>query len=81
LVRSSLAAPVAALFAIGTLVIDLFGPALDLPQAILDLSIVKQLGQPMAGVYEPTGIFASVVLIVGGLIVGAIGFRRRDIGR
>jgi ABC-2 type transport system permease protein len=81
LVRSSLAAPVAALFAIGTLVIDLFGPALDLPQAILDLSIVKQLGQPMAGVYEPTGIVASVVLIVGGLIVGAIGFRRRDIGR
>jgi ABC-2 type transport system permease protein len=81
LVRSSLAAPVAALFAIGTLVIDLFGPALDLPQAILDLSIVKQLGQPMAGVYEPTGIIASVVLIVGGLIVGAIGFRRRDIGR
>jgi ABC-2 type transport system permease protein len=81
LVRSSLAAPVAALFAIGTLVIDLFGPALDLPQAILDLSIVKQLDQPMAGVYEPTGIIASVVLIVGGLIVGAIGFRRRDIGR
>jgi ABC-2 type transport system permease protein len=81
LVRSSLAAPVAALFAIGTLVIDLFGPALDLPDAILDLSIVKQLGQPMVGVYESTGVIAAVVLIVGGLAVGAWGFGRRDIDR
>ena len=81
LVRSSLAAPVTALFAIVTLVIDLFGPALDLPDAILDLSIVKQLGQPMVGVYEPTGIIAAIVLIVGGLAVGAWGFARRDIDR
>jgi len=80
-VRSSLAAPVAAVFAIGTLVIDLFGPALDLPEQILDLSIVKQLGQPMAGVYEPTGIVASVVIIVAGLAIGALGIRRRDVGR
>jgi ABC-2 type transport system permease protein len=81
LVRSSIAAPVAAAFAIGTLVLDLFGPALDLPEAVLDLSIVKQLGQPMVGVYDATGIVASVVLIVGGLAVGTLGFRRRDLGR
>lgn len=81
LVRSSIAAPVAAVFAIGTLVLDLFGPALDLPDQILDLSIVKQLGQPMFGVIEPTGIVASIVIIVVGLGVGAWGMQRRDLGR
>lgn len=81
LIRSSVAAPVTALFAIGTLVIDLFGPALDLPQAILDLSLIKQLGQPMAGVYEWTGVIAAVALVVAGLAVGSWGFQRRDIDR
>ena len=81
LIRSSVAAPVAAVFAIGTLVLDLFGPALDLPDQILDLSIVKQLGQPMAGVIEPTGIVASIAIIVVGLGVGAWGMQRRDLGR
>lgn len=81
LVRSSIAAPVAAVFAIGTLVLDLFGPALDLPDQILDLSIVRQLGQPMVGVIEPTGIVASIVIIVVGLGVGAWGMQRRDLGR
>ncbi len=71
----------AAVFAIATLVLDLFGPALDLPEAILDLSIVKQLGQPMVGIVDGTGVVAAVVLIVGGLAIGALGFRRRDIGR
>ena len=81
LIRSSIAAPVAAAFAIGTLVLDLFGPALDLPDAILDLSIVKRLGQPMVGVVEPTGVVASIVLIIAGLAVGAWGLQRRDLGR
>lgn len=81
LIRSSIAAPVAAAFAIATLVLDLFGPALDLPDAVLDLSIVKQLGQPMVGIVEPMGVVASIVLIVGGLTVGAWGLQRRDLGR
>ena len=54
---------------------------LDLPDAVLDLSLYRHLGQPMAGVFEPVGIVASAVLMVGGLLVGAWGLRRRDLDR
>ena len=41
----------------------------------------KHLGQPMAGVYDASGVIASIVLIVGGLAIGAWGLQRRDLGR
>lgn len=80
-VRASLAAPAAAFMAIATFVLDLLGPALKLPDPILQLSLFKHMGQPMAGVYDPVGIVAAVVLAVGGLLVGAWGLQRRDLDR
>jgi ABC-2 type transport system permease protein len=81
LVRSSLAAPVAATVVIATFVLDTLGTALDLPDAILDLSIYKHLGQPMAGTYDAVGIAVAAILAIGGLLIGAWGLQRRDVGR
>ena len=81
LVRSSLAAPVAAAVVIATFVLDTLGSALDLPDAVLDLSIYKHLGQPMAGTYDVVGIVVAAILAIGGLLVGAWGLHRRDVGR
>ncbi|HYH93739.1 MAG TPA: ABC transporter permease subunit [Candidatus Saccharimonadales bacterium] len=81
LVRASLAAPVTAVLVIATFMLDLIGAALELPDPILELSLFKHLGQPMAGQYDPVGVLASLVLIVGGLAVGAWGLQRRDLDR
>ena len=81
LIRSSLAAPVAALAVLATFVLDILGPALKLPDAVLQLSIYQHLGKPLAGSYDPVGIVIAAVLAFGGLLVGAWGLRRRDIGR
>jgi ABC-2 type transport system permease protein len=81
LVRASLAAPVAAGLVIATFLLDTLGEALDLPDVVLDLSLYRHLGQPMAGVFDPLGIVAATVLAVGGLAVGAWGLRRRDLDR
>jgi ABC-2 type transport system permease protein len=81
LVRSSLAAGVTAFLVIATFLIDTLGAALKLPDPILQLSIYKHLGQPMAGIFDPAGIIAAAVMIVGGVTICAIGLTRRDIGR
>ena len=81
LVRASLAGPVAASLVIATFLLDTLGEALDLPDAVLDLSLYRHLGQPMAGAFEPVGIVAAAVLTVGGILVGAWGLRRRDLDR
>ena len=81
LVRTSLAAGVTAVLVIATFLIDTLGAALKLPDPILELSLYKHLGQPMAGVFDPVGIVAAVVMVVGGVAVCAFGLTRRDIGR
>ena len=80
-VRASLAAPVSAGLVIGTFLLDTLGEALNLPDPVLDLSLFRHLGQPMAGVFEPVGILAALALTVGGLGVGAWGLQRRDLDR
>lgn len=81
LIRSSLAAPVAAAAVIATFVLDTLGAALDLPDVVLDLSIYKHLGQPMAGTYDVVGIVVAAILAVAGVLIGAWGMQRRDVGR
>ena len=81
LVRASLAAPVTAALVLATFLLDILGAALDLPDVVLELSLFKHLGQPMAGVFDPVGIVAATLLAVGGLLVGAWGLRRRDLDR
>jgi putative exporter of polyketide antibiotics len=81
LVRTSLAVGVTAGLVIATFLLDTLGAALKLPDWVLDLSLYKHLGQPMAGIFDPVGIVVAAVLTVGGLAICAIGLTRRDIGR
>ncbi len=81
LVRSSLAAGVTGVLIIATLLIDTLGAALKLPQWVLDLSIYKHLGQPMAGIFDPVGLIVAAIMAIGGLAVCTWGLTRRDIGR
>jgi putative exporter of polyketide antibiotics len=81
LFRSSVAAGVTAFLVIATLLIDTLGAALKLPDFVLELSLYKHLGQPIAGVFDPVGIVAALVMVVGGLALCAVGLTRRDIGR
>lgn len=80
LVRSSLAATAAGAAVVATFILDTLGEALDLPDATLELSVYRHLGQPMAGVYDPVGIVIAAVLAIGGLLLGAWGLQRRDVG-
>lgn len=65
--------------AIGWYMLDFIGSALGLPDWLLDLALVRHLGQPMLGNYDAVGIAACAALAVGGLVLGALAFRRRDV--
>ncbi len=81
LVRSSLAAGVTGFLVIATLLLDTLGPALRLPDPIIQLSLYSHLGQPIAGIYDPVGLAVSAIMVVGGVGLCAFGLSRRDIGR
>jgi ABC-2 type transport system permease protein len=81
LVRASLAAPAVGFVVMATFLLDTLGAALDLPEAVLDLSLYRHLGQPIAGVFDPVGLVAGAILALGGLVLGAIGLQRRDLDR
>jgi ABC-2 type transport system permease protein len=81
LVRTSLAAGVTAFLVIATFLIDTLGAALKLPDVVLQLSLYKHLGQPMAGVFDPVGLVAATIMVVAGVAICAFGLTRRDIGR
>ncbi len=81
LVRASLAAGVTAVLVIATMLLDTLGAALKLPQWVLDLSLYRHLGQPMAGSFDPVGIVVAAIMVIGGVAVCAFGLTRRDIGR
>ncbi|MEO7664703.1 MAG: hypothetical protein ABIV26_06210 [Candidatus Limnocylindrales bacterium] len=80
-VRPSLAAPVTLILGLGFFILDLLGAILKLPTAILDLSLTRHLGQPMAGNVDRFGLAVCAALAIGGVVVGALGLRRRDVGR
>ena len=79
LVRPTLAAPVTAGLVIASFLLELLGNALNLPDVIVDLSLNRHLGQPIAGSYDPFGIIVGLGLAVGGLLLGAWGLTRRDL--
>ena len=81
LVRTSLAAGVTGFLVIATFLLDTLGAALKLPDPILQLSLYKHLGQPMVGIFDPVGIAAAAIMVVGGVALGTYGLTRRDIGR
>jgi ABC-2 type transport system permease protein len=67
--------------AVGSYLLALLGNALQLPDWIVDLSLNEHVGQPLAGIYDEVGLVAMIGLAIGGPIVGALGFRARDIQR
>ena len=81
LVRASLAAPVTGAVVIATFLLDTLGAALDLPDPVLQLSLYKHLGQPMAGTYDLAGIVVALAFALSGLIVGGWALQRRDLDR
>ncbi len=78
--RASFAMPVVLAFAIGTFLIDLLAPALQLPDWVEQLALTAHLGEPMVGAWDPVGIIACLALAIGGLAIGAWGMARRDVG-
>jgi ABC-2 type transport system permease protein len=76
---TGIAGPIAAIFTIVTWFVDIIGPALRLPDAVQALALSSHFGQPMLGRWDVVGIVASIVLAVGGVLVGTWGFARRDL--
>ena len=64
--RSSLAAGVTAVLSSRRCSSIPSGAALKLPEWVLDLSIYKHLGQPMAGIFDPVGIVVAAVMASAG---------------
>ena len=78
---TSYAGPVVAIFTVVTWFISIIGPALQLPDAVQQLALTKHYGFTMLGQWDWVGLAASAVLAVGGVLLGAWGFRRRDLSR
>jgi ABC-2 type transport system permease protein len=78
--RASLAAPAVVVVSIGTFLVDILGQALRLPDWTRQLALSSHMGEPMVGNWDVPGIVACVVLAVGGLVLGAWGMSRRDLG-
>lgn len=79
LVSTRLAGTAVVIFVVVTWFIQLLGPLLGLPEIVRELALTSHYGQPMVGAWDPVGIVASVVLAVGGVALGTIGFARRDL--
>jgi hypothetical protein len=79
LVGPRAAAPAVAILTIVTWLIDIISPALGLPDAIHGLALTSHFGLPMVGVWDGTGVAASLILAVVGVLIGAWGFVRRDL--
>jgi ABC-type transport system involved in multi-copper enzyme maturation permease subunit len=81
LVRPSLAAPVTVILGMAFYLLDLIGSILDLPDFVVDLALNRHLGRPILGVYDAPGMALCAGLAIGGVVLCALGMRRRDIGR
>ena len=78
LLGTRFAAPAVVVVTIVTWFLDTIGAGLGLPEAVRGLALSTHLGQPMLGVWDPVGIVACLILAVGGVVLGAWGFARRD---
>jgi ABC-2 type transport system permease protein len=74
-----LAAPAVAVVVLLTWLVQLLGPLFDLPEIVQNLALTKHYGQPMVGVWDWPGIALSAGIAVAGVVIGAWGFRRRDL--
>jgi putative exporter of polyketide antibiotics len=79
LFRAGWAGPVAAIVTIVIWFLDIIAPALGLSDVVHQLALTAHYGLPMLGQWDPVGIVASLALLVGGVLLGAWGFARRDL--
>ena len=79
LFRAGWAGPVAAIVTIVMWFADIIVPALGLPDVVHELALTAHFGLPMLGRWDAVGIVVSIGLLVGGLVIGAVGFARRDL--
>lgn len=77
--RTSWAAPFVVVFIVATWFLQLLGPLLGLPELVTDMAITSHFGQPMVGVWNLAGVVAALAIGVGGIVIGAVGFARRDL--
>lgn len=77
--RTSWAAPFVVVFIVATWFLQLLGPLLGLPELVTDMAITSHFGQPMVGVWNLAGVVAALAIGVGGIVLGAVGFARRDL--
>ena len=80
LFRNTIAGEITAVFVIATFLIDFLAPPLNLPDWVHQLALTSHFGQTMIGNWDPAGVVACLVLAVGGLLLGAWGMTRRDVG-
>jgi ABC-2 type transport system permease protein len=74
-----LAAPVVALVVLLTWLLQILGPLFNLPDFVQQLALTNHYGQPMVGVWDWGGIALSLGIAVLGVVIGAWGFKRRDL--
>lgn len=79
--RASIAAEAVALVVIVTYLIDLLAPAFGLPGWLHQVALSSHLGQPMVGTWDWAGMALCAAIAVGGILVGAWAFGRRDLAR
>jgi ABC-2 type transport system permease protein len=80
-VRAGLGAVVVGALTIGFYLVDFLGQVLDLPEAVMWLSLSQHLGQPLIGEWDVPGMIACGALALGGVLVSAWGLSRRDVAR
>ena len=79
LIRSSLAATAVVVVAVATLLLDIIVPAFKLPDWVHEFALTAHFGEPMVGNWDVVGVVLAVAIAVGGLVIGAWGFSRRDL--
>ena len=77
--RAGWAGGAVAILTIVTWAVGVLGPALGLPDVLQTFVLSSHYGQPMVGQWDLAGVVASIVLAVGGVLLGAWGFARRDL--
>jgi ABC-2 type transport system permease protein len=79
--RTGWAAAAVVLFLVVTWFIQLLGPLLHLPDVVQNLALTAHFGRPMVGLWDVPGTIAALAIGVAGIVLGALGFARRDLRR
>jgi ABC-2 type transport system permease protein len=73
------AAPFVVTFVLVTWFVQIVGGLLGLPDLVQQLALTSHYGQTFVGVWDWAGVAVSIVLALGGIVVGAWGVARRDL--